>query len=265
MDFDKPSRAISFRKPTSILKKLSKLLLVFVLTASFTYGSLSAVKHASVSNAVSENISAAIDGIPALTAEALNLDNKRVVRLMEPVSMDVAQEIQQKLLDLNAEDEKTPIVLLIESPGGDVMAGAKILDAIKMSKAPVHAQIIGICASMAAIIAVHCNKIYVTQGAWLLFHNASLSVPNTDIRMVKEWLEFHIKRMEEINRSTAEKLNLSYEEYLKKINMVYLITADEAVRTGVADGYVTEILCKKGVDGCKEKLYKPKQDSFFGF
>lgn len=265
MDSNRTS-PFSFRRPQrpSLLKKISLLALIGAFAGSFTYGSMRAIKYNAVPQKMQELASTAVSNMPTLTAEVLNLDNKRVVRLMQQVDMNIAETIQQQIIDLNAEDAKTPIVLLIESPGGDVMAGGKILDAIKMSKAPIHAQIVGICASMAAIIAVHCDKIYMTQGSWLLWHNASLQTGG-DIRMVKEWMEFFLKRMEEINRSTAERLHISYEEYLKRINMVWLMTADEAVKKGIADGYITQVLCRKGADGCKEKLYKPREERFFPF
>ena len=76
----------------------------------------------------------------------------RIIILGSEITDDVANTITAQLLYLNSQDNKKPIQLYINSPGGSVTAGLQIYDTMKMIKAPVQTVCTGLAASMAAII-----------------------------------------------------------------------------------------------------------------
>jgi len=73
---------------------------------------------------------------------------ERIVFLGTGVNDAVANVIVAQLLYLNSLDQKKPISLYINSPGGHVYAGLAIYDAMQMISAPVSTVAVGITASM---------------------------------------------------------------------------------------------------------------------
>ncbi len=73
---------------------------------------------------------------------------ERIVFLGTQIESQMANVIVAQLLYLNSVDQKQPIHLYINSPGGHVYAGMAIYDAMQMIQAPVHTYAVGITASM---------------------------------------------------------------------------------------------------------------------
>ncbi len=73
---------------------------------------------------------------------------ERIIFLGTGIDDSVANVIVAQLLYLNSLDQKQPINLYINSPGGHVYAGLAIYDAMQMIKAPVSTVAVGVSASM---------------------------------------------------------------------------------------------------------------------
>lgn len=72
-----------------------------------------------------------------------------------------------------AEESAEDIELHIHSVGGDVFEGSVIYNIIKDSKKRVIAYIDGIAASMASVIMLACDKIYMAENAFVMVHAPS--------------------------------------------------------------------------------------------
>lgn len=82
---------------------------------------------------------------------------ERIVFLGTSINDAVANLIVAQLLYLNSVDQKQPISLYINSPGGSVYAGLAIYDAMQMIAAPVSTVAVGVSASMGtALLASGC-------------------------------------------------------------------------------------------------------------
>jgi len=77
---------------------------------------------------------------------------ERIVILGTAIDDAVANVIVAQLLYLNSIDQKTPINLYIQSPGGVVYAGLAIYDTMQMISAPVHTLCVGFSGSMATAL-----------------------------------------------------------------------------------------------------------------
>lgn len=73
---------------------------------------------------------------------------ERIVFLGTGINDSVANVIVAQLLYLNSLDQKKPISLYINSPGGSVYSGLAIYDAMQMIQAPVSTVAVGVSASM---------------------------------------------------------------------------------------------------------------------
>ena len=81
----------------------------------------------------------------------------------------IGPDAVSKFLSGCSDGEKVKIE--INSPGGSVIAGLAIANAIKNSKAHVIAHIVGIAASMASVVACACDEIQMEEGAFMMIHN----------------------------------------------------------------------------------------------
>lgn len=102
----------------------------------------------------------------------LNLTSSNTVVLVDEINagaLVVASEISKKSND----PMNTAVYLLIDSPGGSVLDGAMVINAIEASSIPVYTVCMGICASMAAIIHQYGTERYMLDRSILMFHDAA--------------------------------------------------------------------------------------------
>jgi len=104
-------------------------------------------------------------------------DPKRVVVFEDPVRFSVALPFAQSL-DTLSKESRDPIYVLINSPGGDVLAGHAMVSAIKVAQArgvKVSCVSTLLSASMALHLLATCDKRYALPHTLLLFHEARIS------------------------------------------------------------------------------------------
>jgi ATP-dependent protease ClpP protease subunit len=90
-----------------------------------------------------------------------------------PIVGEVGGGILQKTKDLEKQMGNPVIRLFINSPGGSVLTGSifiQAMDAAKKRGSTIECVVTNMAASMGMHILAHCDKRYVLQGAFLLFH-----------------------------------------------------------------------------------------------
>lgn len=163
--------------------------------------------------------------------------NDRTVQLFGEVNEDSAKAVIKQLGKLNKDSDSKPITLIISSPGGSVLDGALIVDAINGSKAPVNTLCIQMCASMAAMIHQYGKSRYVLPHAVLMFHPAAGGAYGDVDRMASElaMIQRYVGSME-IN--AANRAKISIEQYKIRANAQIWLTGEESIKAGFADGVV---------------------------
>ncbi|MFT8860868.1 head maturation protease, ClpP-related [Schleiferilactobacillus harbinensis] len=74
------------------------------------------------------------------------------------------------------------VTLEINSPGGDVFAGSEMATAIKNYTGKVEADIVGLAASAASVVALAANKVMMAPTAQLMIHRAAMTADgNVDV------------------------------------------------------------------------------------
>lgn len=68
-----------------------------------------------------------------------------------------------------------PLTLVINSPGGDVFEGLAMFGLLKKHKGEITAELYGLCASAASIVAMAAKTRKIHESAMMLIHNASRS------------------------------------------------------------------------------------------
>src|ERR1039457_4777 len=77
---------------------------------------------------------------------------KRIVRVEDEITSESAAAIEAQLIALDKADPGKPILLAINSPGGEVQAGVNIIDTMDALQSPVYTVGFNMCASMAAVL-----------------------------------------------------------------------------------------------------------------
>ena len=166
----------------------------------------------------------------------------RQIILTGEINKELADSIVRQLLILDSEDEKTPIYMYIDSPGGDVDAGFAIFDMIRFINAPVYLIGMGLIASAATLVLLAVDKefrIGLPNSRYLIHQ------PLGGMRGVATDIEIYVKDMEKIraklNSLIAEQTGTSLEQVTKDTERDFWLDSDEAVKYGL----ISKIIAKK--------------------
>ncbi len=164
----------------------------------------------------------------------------RTVFLYGPITTETAYEVGNCLKYLDYIDSEQPIVLEINSPGGEVSSGLAIIDTIRCIQAPVRAVVCGTAASMAALIAACCTKgmrsalphstvmIHQPLGGMGVSQASDIEIYARNIGRTKAIL----------NTLLAEATGKTVEAVAADSDRDYYMTAEEAVAYGILDSVV---------------------------
>ncbi|OJW67415.1 MAG: hypothetical protein BGO68_00115 [Candidatus Amoebophilus sp. 36-38] len=170
----------------------------------------------------------------------------RTVTLNGVVTEWKANYITDRIRYFNNKDKKKPIFIVIDSsPGGSVLAGFNILQAMQNSQAPVYVVVKSFAASMAALITTLAKKSYVYPNALILHHQPwTFGVGN--LRELKEDLERLQEIWKRLGGQVAKKMGISLDKFDKQLYEKasrgdWLEFADNAKKTKWVDHIITTI------------------------
>lgn len=101
------------------------------------------------------------------------LNKNREIHLYDEINACSADLLVTKIKVMNILDSKKPIIIEINSGGGEVTAGFCIINAIEHSKAPIHTIISGEACSMAALIFICGKQRSIYENSFIMFHPLS--------------------------------------------------------------------------------------------
>ena len=178
-------------------------------------------------------------------AEELYLEDlkDRLFYLDSEVNADLLHTVTMQIYKINGmdfmkpEDQRTPIVLIINSGGGSVLDGVALMDAIRHSKTPVVGVCAGYAMSMAFAIFSVCHTRISMPNSIFMFHDGYSGMESTTTKF-RDWATFEPKLDERVNKMIAENSKLTV-EYLNSISEHdnYWF-ADEMVEKGIVDGII---------------------------
>lgn len=164
----------------------------------------------------------------------------RIIFLGTEIDDTVANLVIAQLLFLQGEDPNTDIKLYINSPGGSVTAGLAIFDTMEHVKPDVSTIVVGMAASMGAILAA-CGakgKRYSLPNSRVMIHQPSGGFQGTaaDIEITaKEILKIREKLNQIMAERTGQKLNRIHAD----MDRDFWMSAKEAKNYGIVDAVIT--------------------------
>lgn len=138
-----------------------------------------------------------------------------------------------------SKDDRTPIRLFIDSPGGDTPAGFKLVDAIATSETPVYTINESRCYSMAFLIFICGSKRFATPKATFLMHDGVMFFGNSANKAF-DAADFY-KRFEEetVKAHILQYSRMTGKEYEELRLKEYYMMTEEAMKHGFLDQVIS--------------------------
>ena len=176
------------------------------------------------------------------------------VFLLDVITAQMARDVVSQLEDANGED----VEVVIFSEGGNILAGNAIIHALRNSGSHITTNVIGLAASMAAIISQSGHKRLISPDASFNIHNGQMPV---DGRGTKE---DHIAAAETLAvmdgqmRKALNKSTLDNDSLSLLMAQDRLLSAEEAIELGFFDAYSEPVLA---VAKLNKSIHMNKLDS----
>lgn len=144
------------------------------------------------------------------------------------------------LLEKAAPSNDKPINIIMNNPGGNVIDGMAIYDAIKNCKNHVTITVFGQACSMGCIILQAADYRVLAPHAVVMFHEGTDSYAQNHPEIIKRWINFNEKYYKLINKIVIDRIKQKKPEFKDKkfeeLNLFdTILTAQEAIDMGLAD------------------------------
>ncbi len=170
--------------------------------------------------------------------------DKRHLYINSEIGDGIFDSIVYHILRYNAQDkelpveERKPIIIYINSPGGSVSDGYGLIDAMLTSKTPVYTVNQGTCFSMGFLIFLAGHKRYSMPHSEFLMHDGSTAAWDS-IAKIKDRIEFETIQVEKMTKDyILSRTKIGEEQYDNKYRIEWYFLPEEAKELGVVDSIV---------------------------
>lgn len=163
----------------------------------------------------------------------------RKLFIYDSISIHTVSDICRNILQYNADDrgkpveERQPILLYIDSVGGDVASGFKLIDTIIASKTPVYT-ISSYGYSMAFLILIAGHKRFGLQNSTYLLHDGMTGGTNSSSKYY-DTADFMRRQDERVKNYVISRTGITPQMYDENVRKEWYMFADEAKAFGVID------------------------------
>ena len=165
---------------------------------------------------------------------------ERNIYLNEQIDECVIENAVIQILKFNREDkhkpisERKPIRIYMNSPGGSVIDGLILVDAIIQSKTPIHGILLGMAYSMCSYILIVCDERYALPHSSILIHDGTAGAMTSGNKF-KDLAKFYDSLDKKTKHLIVSRTKISDELYEEKRDREFYFFADEGKELGVVD------------------------------
>ena len=171
----------------------------------------------------------------------------RIIWVNDEVSDDLMHEVIHYVVRWNREDQnikpddRRPIYLMFNSPGGSIDAQAAICSIVELSKTPVIGVAVGMVASAASLIFLSCHRRLALKSSYLILHKGSAAL-NGNFNDLINSIEDYKKEIAKNTKYIAEHSSMTVEEVESHMGSDWYIRCDpEGLEKGLVDEIITDI------------------------
>lgn len=173
-----------------------------------------------------------------ITSGALLSDGPAILSLPTDTGHDILERIQfwnaEDAFNKTPVEERIPIQIYIDSPGGDLTTTFQIVDAIKNSKTPVYTIVTGTAFSGGFFIAIAGHKRYAFPNATFLCHEGSGGY-HGDAHKAFQNMKYYEMLLNKLKNHTVGCTDISPDLYDKHKKDDWFFDAQKALKLGVID------------------------------
>ncbi len=166
----------------------------------------------------------------------------RAIQVYEPISDKIARKVHSQLLLMQQQDEKAPITVYINSPGGAADSGFAIYDALRYFKPPVRTIVNGLCASAAVMVflAAPKERRFSLPNSRFLLHQPSTFVQGSasDIEISAEEI---LKLRQRYNQIVSAETGKGADQVTRDADRDFWLSPEEAKQYGLVGKVVKNI------------------------
>lgn len=165
-----------------------------------------------------------------------SLFDGRTILMSGQVNSQLAHRVNKQLLALEKADTKKPIILMINSPGGEINSGFGIYDMARFVEPKVVTVVCGLAASMGSLIALCAEKKdrYAFPNSKFLIHQPLIS---GTLQGQASDIEIHakdiVKTKEKINQLYAKETGKPLSKIAEMTDRDHWLSAEEALELGL--------------------------------
>lgn len=137
-------------------------------------------------------------------------------------------------------EERVPIKLYINTPGGDLPAALSIIDTIILSRTPVWTITLATGYSAGFFIGIAGHKRFAYPHSSFLFHEGCF-VNGGDAHKFLQGANFYEKQLKQLKKLVLDRTNITEEMYEEHKKDDLWLLADEALKYNIVDEIMTEI------------------------
>lgn len=162
---------------------------------------------------------------------------------------EVTDETTTKFILALNDVKVNPVYVYIDSPGGSIMSGNAITNAIRASGKRVVC-ITNFAASMSFSILQSCTERYILDGAIVMQHEAFFMMSG-NITKNRKTMEYIGKLAFKLNKDDAARLGMDILTFMATIHDEWWMVDDEIVKNRAADGKV-QVRCSVALSRARE-------------
>jgi ATP-dependent Clp protease protease subunit len=182
---------------------------------------------------------------PSLVNFYTDLD-QRIYWLSDEIN-NYTFDLVQYIIRWNREDkgipveQRKPIRIIIDCPGGHLSVSETVSNIIKMSKTPVYGIALGYVASGASVIYLSCHKKFALENSVFVLHKGGCSGVSGTYDEIVAFVSDYEKQMETLINFYITNTKYTEEEIMDSIQTDWYIRTEEALQKGIVDELITEI------------------------
>lgn len=138
-------------------------------------------------------------------------------------------------------EERKPIKIFFNSPGGDLDTEETLVSIIRLSKTPIYGIALGMVASAASLIYLATHKRYALKNAYLILHKGSCQNISGDYTNVQNAMEDYRKQIEKLEEFYIENTQIPEEVIKEKLKSDWYIRGKQLMDYGLIDEWIENI------------------------
>ena len=170
-----------------------------------------------------------------------SLENRTIV-INDDINSDIIEMALLPLIQMDNDGTGKEITILLNTCGGEVYNGFSLVDYIEKLKTKTTIKILGMAASMGALISIagknnpNVKTVCSPFSVFLVHSGSDCMAGNTNA--IKDMFHFSEKYEEKISKYILSHTKISEEEYIKMTRYEWWMTSEEALEKGLVDEIV---------------------------